>query len=71
MASGDALYVASPSAEVLTERNTWGAETGGGSLGLLVCSMPVMLSAEAVGRLLGISENAEWEVMNHGIYLGV
>ena len=52
------------------ERSHQMVEEAYAALGLLVSSMPVTLSAKAVGRLLGISENAEWEVMNHGICLG-
>ncbi len=70
MAGVEASYVASPSAEELTEHNTRVAETGEGSPGLPVSSMPVTLSAEEVCRIFGISENAEWEMTNHGMFQG-
>ena len=70
LASVEAEYVAIPSAEEVEEHNKQVAETGEGSLGLPVSSVRVTLSAEEVCKIFGIPANAEWEISNHGTYLG-
>lgn len=69
-ASIDAEYVAMPSAQELDEHNQRVMATGEGSIGLPVSSMPVTLSAEEVCKIFGIPDDADWEMTNHGTFLG-
>ena|SRR6266487_9706 len=64
-ATVNAQYIAVPSSEELSEHNQRIAETGEGSLGLPISSVPVTLSAEEVCRIFNIPESAEWEMSNH------
>src|SRR5260370_21850822 len=66
----DAEYVAVPSAEEVADHNKQVIVTGEGSLGLPIASVPVTLSAEEVCTLFALSESADWEMTNHGLFLG-
>ena len=69
-ASVEAEYVALPSSEELNEHNKRVDETGEGSFGLPVRSVPVTLSAEEVCKIFHIPDTAEWKMSNHGTFLG-
>jgi hypothetical protein len=68
-ASVDAQYVALPSADELVEYNRHALETGEGSIGLPISSIPVTLSADEVCQIFNIPANADWEMTNHGTLL--
>ena len=70
MASVDAQYVAISSAEELVEHHRQMLETGEVSNGLPVSSIPVTLSAGEVCQIFNIPDNADWEMTNHGTFLG-
>ena len=66
----DAEYVAVPSAEEVADHNQQVIATGEGSLGLPIASLPVTLSAEEVCKIFALPESADWEMTNHGTFLG-